>query len=84
MTYTLQLTPYLAAMLDAACRATGLDTLHLFRAHLNPATGATAPVQPITATQPLATGFIPAPPVPGLEPVEGPPDFSALTSAMHR
>ena len=41
MTYTLTLTPYLAAMLDAACRATGLDTLHLFRAHLNPATGAT-------------------------------------------
>ena len=28
--------------------------------------------------------FIPAPPVPGLEPVDGPPDFSALTSAMHR
>ena len=33
---------------------------------------------------PATPAFIPAPPVPGLEPVEGPPDFSALTSAMHR
>ena len=35
MTYTLQLTPYLAAMLDAACRATGLDTLNIFPSFLN-------------------------------------------------
>lgn len=41
------------------------------------ATCAPTPVQPTPA-------FIPAPPVPGLEPVDGPPDFSALTSAMHR
>lgn len=34
MTYTLTLTPYLAAMLDAACRAAGLDTLSIFPAHL--------------------------------------------------
>lgn len=33
---------------------------------------------------PATPAFIPAPPVPGLEPVDGPPDFSALTSAMHR
>lgn len=45
---------------------------------------ATTTGQPITTPQSLATGFIPAPPVPGLEPVDGPPDFSALTSAMHR
>lgn len=48
------------------------------------ATTAPATGQPITTPQSLATGFIPAPPVPGLKPVDGPPDFSALTSAMHR
>ena len=46
MTYTLKLTPYLAVMLDAACRAAGLDPLSLFPAHLTrhttPATTTTA------------------------------------------
>lgn len=72
MTYTLTLTPYLAAMLDAACRATGLDTLHLFRAHLSPATRQPAEESPAVlsalglpatpAAQPeLALGYEPTP-----------------------
>ena len=60
MTYTLQLTPYLAAMLDAACRATGLDTLHLFRAHLSPATRQPAEESP-TPQPELALGYEPTP-----------------------
>lgn len=54
-----------------------------------PAAGSPAPAPafipaPVAAAIPPTPAFIPAPPVPGLEPVDGPPDFSALTSAMHR
>ncbi len=58
MTYTLTLTPYLAAMLDAACRSTGLDTLNLFPSVLN-RSGSTAhtgtPTEPTEHPAPVAT-----------------------------
>lgn len=67
MTYTLTLTPYLAAMLDAACRAAGLDTLSLFPAHLTrhttPATTPAAVEEPACICQPQRVPLpVPVPP----------------------
>ena len=50
MTYTLTLTPYHAALLDAACRAAGLDTLTIFPAVLNRTS--TTPPAAVLPTQP--------------------------------
>jgi hypothetical protein len=66
MTYTLTLTPYLAAMLDAACRATGLDTLRIFPAHLTrhpEQPGATHPAAVLPTQHPAATTATPVAPV---------------------
>lgn len=76
MTYTLTLTPYLAAMLDAACRATGLDTLHLFRAHLSPATGATpAEESPAVPAAPAGLPAVKKLPLPQPPSLTGPGDI---------
>lgn len=60
MTYTLTLTPYLAAMLDAACRSTGLDTLNIFPSVLN-RSGSTIPAAVLPTQHPAATTATPAP-----------------------
>lgn len=63
MTYTLTLTPYLAAMLDAACRSTGLDTLNIFPSVLN-RSGYTIPAAVLPTQHPAAA----IPPAPVYEP----------------
>ena len=55
MTYTLKLTPYLAALLDAACRAAGLDTLNIFPATLNRYTATEQGPTTTTTTDPGST-----------------------------
>lgn len=62
MTYTLTLTPYLAAMLDAACRSTGLDTLNIFPSVLN-RSGYTTPAAVLPTQHPAATTATPVAPV---------------------
>lgn len=80
MTYTLTLTPYLAAQLAACCLHAGLDVRNIFPAHLTRHTTTTPAVAaeeepavltalglPATpATQPeLALGYEPTPPPAG-------------------
>lgn len=66
MTYTLTLTPYLAAQLAACCLHAGLDVRNIFPAHLTRHTTAPAVTveepTPTPATQPeLALGYEPTP-----------------------
>lgn len=77
MTYTLTLTPYLAAQLAACCLHAGLDTLRIFPAHLtrhtttavaeeDPAVLTALGIPATPAAQPeLALGYEPTPPPAG-------------------
>ena len=83
MTIELHLPVFETLRIDACCRAAGLDFAAILARYANIITAAHQPAAESPAV-PATPAFIPAPPVPGLEPVVGPPDFSALTSAMHR
>lgn len=66
MTYTLTLTPYLAAQLAACCLHAGLDVRNIFPAHLTRHT-ATTPAEESPAVL-TALGLPPTPVAPAPEP----------------